>query len=59
MAKEELRSSRQEQESYTYVCSECGYKVKVDATFVIHETCDRVNVTAEVNCDECGNMMER
>ena len=52
-------SSRHEEESYTWVCDQCGYRVKIDATFIIHETYDRAAVTCAVECDECGNMMER
>lgn len=59
MDKEGLRSSRHEQESYTYVCDQCGYRVKVDAAFEIHEVYDRVQVSTAVECDNCGNMMER
>lgn len=58
MAEEGLKLSRREEESFTYVCDQCGYSVKVDSTFVIHEVNDRVQVSAAVECDDCGNMME-
>ena len=59
MGKNGLRSSRREEESYTWVCDQCGYRVRIDATFIIHETYDRVAVTCAVVCDYCGNMMWR
>ena len=58
MLEEGLKKSRREEESYTYVCDQCGYNVKVDSIFVIHESGERVQVTTEVECDDCGNIME-
>lgn len=58
MAEEGLEPSRREEGSFTYVCDQCGYTVKVDSVFVIHESKEHVQVTTAVECDDCGNMME-
>lgn len=49
---------RHESEEKTFTCSECGYSVRVASVFTIFEMGDRVVVSAQVECDECGNMME-
>lgn len=49
---------KHESEEKTFTCSECGYSVRVASTFVVHEEFDQVLVSAQVECDECGNVME-
>lgn len=53
-----MTNHRHESEEKTFMCSECGYSVRVTSAFVVHEEFDRVVVGTQVECDECGNMME-